>query len=265
MAVSGMLAVASLSGGGPAGCGAESNCGVVQASRFAWLLGVPVAAWGFGVYAALAAVALGVRRAGLHSRLALVLTGLGSGVSLYLSAISVVVLDAVCAWCLASLAIMLGCLSVATAQGWQGTTRRIAVRHLASVAVASLALIAGLHLYFTGAIRAERTEAELRALALHLRDDGARFYGAFWCPMCDEQKSLFGAAAGLLPYVECSTGGPGSPQTPACREAAIEIYPTWEIAGRRFEGLLDPEELAERSHFTPEAIRRESRTQESDE
>ena len=43
------------------------------------------------------------------------------------------------------------------------------------------------------------------AFAQCLKDKGAVFYGAFWCPNCQEQKKLFDSSIKLLPYVECST------------------------------------------------------------
>lgn len=45
-------------------------------------------------------------------------------------------------------------------------------------------------------------------LARRLRAAGAKFYGAFWCSHCFEQKEAFGAAAAKeLPYVECYPDG----------------------------------------------------------
>ncbi len=38
-----------------------------------------------------------------------------------------------------------------------------------------------------------------------IKDSGAKFYGAFWCSHCQEQKAMFGKSSKLLPYVECST------------------------------------------------------------
>ena len=35
-----------------------------------------------------------------------------------------------------------------------------------------------------------------------LKDTGAVFYGAFWCPHCQSQKKLFGSSVKLLPYDE---------------------------------------------------------------
>jgi thiol-disulfide isomerase/thioredoxin len=62
-----------------------------------------------------------------------------------------------------------------------------------------------------------------------LKDKGAVFYGAFWCPHCRQQKQMFGSSAKLLPYVECSTPD-GKRQTQACIDKKIESYPTWELA-----------------------------------
>lgn len=67
------------------------------------------------------------------------------------------------------------------------------------------------------------------AFAQCLKDKGATFYGAFWCPHCKAQKKMFGSSASLLPYVECSTPD-GSAQTKTCIDKKIEGYPTWELA-----------------------------------
>ena len=62
-----------------------------------------------------------------------------------------------------------------------------------------------------------------------LKDKGAIFYGAFWCPHCVAQKKLFGKSAKLLPYVECSTAD-GNSQTQICKDKKIEGYPTWMLS-----------------------------------
>ncbi len=41
-------------------------------------------------------------------------------------------------------------------------------------------------------------------LAQCITDSGTKFYGAFWCSHCQNQKALFGGAKDLLPYVECA-------------------------------------------------------------
>jgi thiol-disulfide isomerase/thioredoxin len=67
------------------------------------------------------------------------------------------------------------------------------------------------------------------AFATCLKDKGAIFYGAFWCPHCQEQKKLFGSSVKLLPYVECSTAD-GQGQLQVCKDKNIASYPTWKLA-----------------------------------
>lgn len=62
--------------------------------------------------------------------------------------------------------------------------------------------------------------------ALCLKDKGVKFYGAFWCPHCQDQKKRFGNSAKKLPYVECSPAS-GQGVTDICKENKIEGYPTW--------------------------------------
>ncbi len=66
------------------------------------------------------------------------------------------------------------------------------------------------------------------AFAQCIKDSGATFYGAYWCPHCQAEKKLFGSSAKFLPYVECSTAD-ASGQTQACIDKKIESYPTWEL------------------------------------
>ena len=77
-----------------------------------------------------------------------------------------------------------------------------------------------------------------------LGENGAKFYGAFWCPNCNDQKRIFGKSAKYLPYVECSTPD-GREQLQNCKEAKIEGYPTWILAyGTRMVGTTSKEDLA---------------------
>ncbi|MFA5841212.1 MAG: thioredoxin domain-containing protein [Candidatus Paceibacterota bacterium] len=80
-----------------------------------------------------------------------------------------------------------------------------------------------------------------------LKDKGAVFYGAYWCPHCQSQKKLFGSSAKLLPYVECSTAD-ASAQTQVCKDKKIEGYPTWEFAdGTRMNGEIPLQQLADKT------------------
>ncbi len=83
-------------------------------------------------------------------------------------------------------------------------------------------------------------------LAQCIKDSGAKFYGAFWCPHCQATKALFGRSAKLLPYVECSDAN--QKQLPICDAAEVKGYPTWVFAdGSRITGERTLEELAEKT------------------
>lgn len=90
-------------------------------------------------------------------------------------------------------------------------------------------------------------------LAVCLQDKGVKFYGAFWCPHCQEQKKIFGASAKLLPYVECSTPDTTG-QLQVCKDAKIESYPTWIFPDGSRSGGLTPAELAEKASCVLENI-----------
>lgn len=88
---------------------------------------------------------------------------------------------------------------------------------------------------------------DLDLFAQCLKDKGAIFYGAFWCPHCQNTKRLFGSSAKLLPYVECSTMD-GKGQLPICKDKNIPNYPTWEFADKsRLTGERTLQELAEKT------------------
>jgi hypothetical protein len=88
------------------------------------------------------------------------------------------------------------------------------------------------------------------AFAQCLKDKGAIFYGAFWCPHCQAQKKLFGASVKLLPYHECSTAD-GAGQLQECIDAKITGYPTWQFAdGSRLNGEIPLATLAEKTGCT---------------
>lgn len=62
-----------------------------------------------------------------------------------------------------------------------------------------------------------------------IAESGAKFYGAFWCPHCQNQKAMFGKSGKLLPYEECSTPDTKG-QMQVCVDAEVKSYPTWKFA-----------------------------------
>ena len=94
-----------------------------------------------------------------------------------------------------------------------------------------------------GDTTANLSAGEIKTLAQCLTDQGFKLYGAFWCGHCKDQKDMFGAAASLLNYVECSTPD-GNDQTEVCQQAGIESYPTWEFPdGTKTPGVITLKQL----------------------
>ena len=98
-------------------------------------------------------------------------------------------------------------------------------------------------------VTTESGEAEI-ALAKHLTAIGAKKYGAWWCPHCHAQQTLFGKQAfEYITYVECDEEGI-NPQPQACRAAGVESYPTWEINDETYSGVQSLQSLAAASGYS---------------
>jgi hypothetical protein len=106
-----------------------------------------------------------------------------------------------------------------------------------------IALVALLALNFSTS-----QKAKVDVLAQCLTANGAKIYGAYWCPHCLDQKKEFGDSWKYVTYVECSLPD-NAGETQACIDAGIRGYPTWEFAdGRRVSGKLSFEQLASYSN-----------------
>ncbi len=100
---------------------------------------------------------------------------------------------------------------------------------------------------FGASFYSSRQPGKLDSFAQCLADKGAVFYGAWWCPHCQNTKRMFGKSARLLPYVECATAD-GQSQLQQCKDKEITNYPTWEFtSGERLTGERTLQELAERT------------------
>lgn len=88
---------------------------------------------------------------------------------------------------------------------------------------------------------------KLDTFATCIKDSGAKFYGAFWCPHCANQKAMFGSSAKLLPYIECSAPD-GKSQLPVCNDAGVSGYPTWKFPdGTTLSGEVELATLSEKT------------------
>lgn len=90
-------------------------------------------------------------------------------------------------------------------------------------------------------------EVSTKELAQCLTESGAKFYGAYWCGHCSNQKELFGDDVQYLTYIECDPGGE-NPDPEACRQAGIKAFPTWILGdGTALVGTQQLETLAEKA------------------
>lgn len=248
MLVTGYLTITAWGDSAPLLCREGGGCDLIQRSQWSRLLGLPIALWGFLTYALLVLLSLAPMTRLRRWQRSWTVAFIGLAISLYLTAAGWIALDAFCAWCLLSL-LLIGTFFVvlgmhrpvsAPAIGWRPW--------LLNHALFGGVLLLALHMVWSGMFT-PRADPRLTALAQHLERTDAKFYGASWCPTCREQKELFGAAADALPYVECSPGGRQGGIAFECASAEIRNFPTWIIRGRRYEQLMQPDELASRSGF----------------
>jgi uncharacterized membrane protein len=96
----------------PLAC-ATGGCETVDHSKYAKVVGIPVAALGLAAYLAVFATALFSRLEAAAVGAAIVLGGLAFGI--YLIVIQVAVIEAICQWCIAS-DVILAVLAIVTAE-----------------------------------------------------------------------------------------------------------------------------------------------------
>lgn len=73
-----------------------------------------------------------------------------------------------------------------------------------------------------------------------LANNGAKFYGASWCPSCQEQKAMFGSQGSKF-YVDCESNDGYK----TCEEKGITKLPTWVINGKTVTGKQTIKELSD--------------------
>ena len=253
-----------------------SGCEKVLNSPYATVGGIlPLSLLGFAAYlsiAALAVVPLVVNpetdkglRSKLESATWLVIFVLATAMPIfsgYLMYLMIFQIGDLCVYCISS-AIFSIALFVVTLLGheWED----IGQLFFTGTIVAMVTTIAALGVYNSHSVEASTSNsapgiaapavltvsgsAEI-ALARHLKQIGAKEYGAYWCPHCHEQKELFGKqAASILDYVECDPKGKNS-RTQLCEAAKIQGFPTWEINGKLYAGTQSLEKLAQVSGYT---------------
>jgi uncharacterized membrane protein len=177
----GYLAAMKLSGGSAVFCTAGSGCDVVQASRYATFLWVPTAAWGTLFFAAIGALGLW----GLSAerwQWAFLLSVAGAAFSLYMSYLAAFEVRAFCAYCGASTLVALALFGIVLARrpaggGKRSPTRPARLAALGAVtAIVTIVFGAGVYASYSS----QGSTPFQEALARHLAQTGAVFYGAYW-------------------------------------------------------------------------------------
>jgi len=267
--------------GGEAAAGSCSN---VLNSPYATLFGLPLSLFGLGAYSAIVLFSLGPlfvsaeQQKSLRKQLEqkswlLILIGATamtafSGYLMYLLAFE---LQTICLYCIGSAFFSLSVLSLTLiGKDWDDLGQVF----FTGIVVVMVTLVGTLGIYSdvdnpptvaqeTGVISVPESApqppegweitttsgpAEI-ALAEHLSSIGAKKYGAFWCPHCYEQKQLFGETAfKKVNYIECDPRGV-DPQPEACKAAAVQSYPSWEIQGEMYRGTQTLERLSQLSNY----------------
>ena len=254
--LTGYLTMLAWRGATPAWCTEGSGCDAIQSSAWSTLLGLPLALWGFVLYALVALAAVTGRSLLARWRWLSRLSLLGLAVSVLLTVVGWVDVGASCTWCLLSLLLLAALFAwthvrrPAGAPGGPGWTSWWLGNGLVAVAVMALLLVSG-----SGVLDRRPEDPRVAGLVDHLDAIGATYYGASWCANCRRQTRMFGASASRLPYVECTPEGRGGPVAGACVRAGVGAYPTWVIHGLHHPGLKTPEELAQLSGYVWSARR----------
>lgn len=263
--------------GGETAC-PTSGCQQVLSSSYAQVFGLPLSLFGFLAYAGMLVFALAPLAVNSEKNKPLrtelenwtwLFLFLGStamlvfsGYLMYIMAakfIAVYGVGGICIYCIVS-ALFALTMFVLTIIGreWEDAGQLV----FSGLIVMMVTLVGTLAIYNIGAPKTATTDGSAEvasgetsgpseiALAQHLKDVGAKMYGAYWCPHCIDQKKLFGeqAVAQHLPYVECDPTGPNS-QAGLCQSKGIKGYPTWEINGQMYSGTQTLQQLADYSGY----------------
>jgi uncharacterized membrane protein len=178
--VSGYLGWLKVRGGNALLCETGGGCDIVQASRYATILGVPTALWGTLFYIAVGVLA-GLGLTAQRWLASFLLAAAGAAFSLYLTTISLFVIGAACPYCLASAGIAVALVAVLAWRRPGAAGRRSPLRWSRALplggvaAVAAVAVGAAIFASYPGGATAYQA-----GLAQHLAKVNAIMYGAYW-------------------------------------------------------------------------------------
>lgn len=271
-AITGYLTIVKLTGDSTA-C-PTNGCDLVLSSPYATVLGLPLALFGFLAYASMIIFALAPLlvnsskqeqlRSNLENWTGLLLFAGGaamtvfSGYLMYLLAFKI---QAVCIYCVGSALLSISLFTLALiGREWQDIGQLL----FTGIVVGMLVLVGTTGIYASvnnpalvdrstpgesGLPISTTSGAAEIALASHLKQVGAKMYGAFWCSHCHDQKQLFGQEAfQQIDYIECDPKGK-KPKPELCEAAKVEGFPTWKINGKSVSGTQSLEELSDMSGY----------------
>ena len=92
----------------------------------------------------------------------------------------------------------------------------------------------------------EASTVQSESILKSLKSLNSRFYGAYWCSHCYDQKQSLGSSFyKYVDYVECAPDGQGFKKNTCdvVNGKKIKGYPTWVIGGDVYEGQQTLEEL----------------------
>ena len=254
---------------GTAAC-PTNGCDVVLSSPYATVFGLPLTLFGFLGYLSMIVFAVAPLfvnspeqkklRSNLEKLTGLLLFAGGTAMMVfsgYLMYLLAFVIKAVCIYCVAS-ALLSTSLFVLALIGleWED----IGQLFFTGIVVAMLVFVGTLGVYANvnnpstaskvgDYAMTTSSGADEIALVQHLQRTGAKMYGAFTCPHCQNQKQLFGKqAASQLNYIECHPEGKNA-RLDLCQAANIQGFPTWEINGKFYQGEKSLQELADISGY----------------
>ena len=166
----------------PVLCADGSSCDIVQQSRWGTFLALPTAFWGFLTYATLLYIGIKIRNIGSHWKSAWTVSMIGMGYSIYLISISMLVIEAACAYCIASFLIMSVIFCVLTFQRPKELPKFNFTAFLKQTVIITAVIVGGMHLHYSGVFdpMAGPEDPYLKGLAKHLTEDQAILYGAYW-------------------------------------------------------------------------------------
>lgn len=93
-------------------------------------------------------------------------------------------------------------------------------------------------------------EAPLTPFGQYLKDNNVKFYGAEWCPHCQNMKKNLGEGTWKPVYIECAEGA--NKIAKVCEDAKIDGFPTFELKnGERHVGEMSVSEFEEFVGYKP--------------